>query len=164
MKKQNSMKPYFAFFRLRLSMGLQYRAAALAGLCTQFAWGFLEIFVFHAFYRSNPQAFPMSLQATISYIWLQQAFLTLFAVWFMETEIIDCVSSGNIIYELCRPLSIYPMWYFRNGAYRMAKAILRCVPVLFLAILLPTGYRMGGIYDCSKIGFFVLSFFLAFMG
>ena len=39
-------------------MGLQYRAAALAGVATQFAWGFMEIMIFRAFYRADPASFP----------------------------------------------------------------------------------------------------------
>lgn len=34
------MKKYLSFFRLRFVNGIQYRAAALAGIVTQFAWGF----------------------------------------------------------------------------------------------------------------------------
>ena len=37
------MKEYRAVFRLRFVYAPQYRAAALAGLSTQFAWGFMEI-------------------------------------------------------------------------------------------------------------------------
>ena len=52
------MKKYWSFFRMRFLGGLQYRAAALAGCITQFAWGFLEILMFHAFYRADsPGAF-----------------------------------------------------------------------------------------------------------
>lgn len=47
------MKKYLAFFRLRSAMGLQYRAAALAGIATQFAWGFIEIMAMHVFYTEN---------------------------------------------------------------------------------------------------------------
>ena len=66
---------YLSFFRLRFAMGLQYRTAALAGIVTQFVWGFMEIMIFKAFYRADAASFPMSFQATVSYIWLQQAFL-----------------------------------------------------------------------------------------
>ena len=55
------MKAYSALFRIRFINALQYRAAALAGMATQFAWGFMEIFAFAAFYRANPGAFPMYL-------------------------------------------------------------------------------------------------------
>ena len=75
------MKKYLSFFRLRFVMGMQYRAAALAGVCTQFFWGLMEIMIFSAFYEADAAAFPMSLSATISYVWLQQAFLAFFAVW-----------------------------------------------------------------------------------
>ena len=54
------MKKYLSFFRLRFTMNLQYRAAAFGGVATQFAWGFMEIMVFRAFYRADPGAFPMS--------------------------------------------------------------------------------------------------------
>lgn len=53
------MKKYLSFFRLRFAMGLQYRTAALAGITTQFAWGFMEIMIFHAFYRADAASFPM---------------------------------------------------------------------------------------------------------
>lgn len=48
--KEVPMRKYIAFFRLRFSMGLQYRAAALAGIVTQFVWGTMEILMFRAFY------------------------------------------------------------------------------------------------------------------
>lgn len=62
------MKKYSSFFALRFSMGLQYRAAALAGVATQFAWGFMEIMVYTAFYHTGADSFPMTMQATASYI------------------------------------------------------------------------------------------------
>ena len=37
------MKKYLSFFKLRFVMGMQYRAAALAGVCTQFFWGLMEV-------------------------------------------------------------------------------------------------------------------------
>ena len=106
------MKKYWSFFRLRFSMGLQYRTAAIAGMVTQFFWGGMNILVYRAFYESDAAAFPMTLEATCSYIWLQQAFLVLFAAWLIEHEIFDNIMNGNVAYELCRPISIYNMWFF----------------------------------------------------
>lgn len=137
------MKKYFSFFRLRFSMGLQYRTAALAGIVTQFAWGFLEIMVFRAFYEADAAAFPMSLSATVSYVWLQQAFLAFFMVWMMENEIFDAIVGGGIAYELCRPVDIYWMWFSRSVANRAARAVLRCFPVLLVAAFLPLPYGMA---------------------
>lgn len=137
------MKKYLSFFRLRFTMGLQYRAAALAGIVTQFAWGFMEIMIFRAFYRADAAAFPMSFSATASYIWLQQAFLAFFAAWMMENEIVDSIVNGNIAYELCRPISIYNMWFSRSIATRLSRAVLRCFPILIVAVFVPRPYGIA---------------------
>ena len=123
-------------------MGLQYRTAALAGIATQFVWGFMEINVFHAFHQSDPAAFPMGFEQLASYIWLQQAFLALFMTWFMENEIFDSIMNGNICYELCRPIDIYDMWFARSAANRTSRALLRCAPILLVAFFLPEPYAM----------------------
>ncbi len=134
------MKKYFSFFRLRLVTGLQYRVAALSGLVTQFVWGGLLILGYQAFYRSDPAAFPMTFQATATYIWLQQAFIMLFQAWGFENDIFESIRSGAVAYELCRPVSIYSMWFSRTAARRFSQALLRCVPVLVIAALLPVPY------------------------
>ena len=123
-------------------MGLQYRTAALAGIATQFVWGFMEINVFLAFHRSDPSSFPMEFRQLASYIWMQQAFLALFMTWFMENEIFDCIMDGNICYELCRPIDIYNMWFARSVANRASRALLRCAPILLVAFFLPLPYSM----------------------
>ncbi len=137
------MKKYFSFFRLRLVTGLQYRTAALAGMVTQFFWGFMEIAVFHAFYKADPAAYPMTMEATAAYVWLQQALLAFFGAWMFEGEIFATISSGNLAYELCRPVRIYNMWFARSVASRLSKAILRCMPILVVAAFLPRGYGLG---------------------
>ncbi len=134
------MKKYLSFFRLRFSMGLQYRVAALAGLVTQFVWGGMLILAFAAFYRSDPDAFPMSFQATATYVWLQQAFLMLFQPWGFEGDILEAIQSGSVAYELCRPVSVYNLWFARTVARRVSQTILRCLPVLFLGAVLPAPY------------------------
>lgn len=136
------MKKYIAFFRLRFSMGLQYRAAAAAGVVTQFVWGGMEIMMFRAFYNTDPDVFPMTFQATSAYIWMQQAFLALFMAWLMENEIFDSIVNGNVAYELCRPIDIYNMWFSRSLANRISKAVLRCMPILLVAGFLPAPYGM----------------------
>lgn len=136
------MKKYISFFRLRFSMGLQYRTAAAAGIVTQFFWGAMEILVFRAFYEADAAAFPMSFDAVVTYIWLQQAFLAVFGAWIIEGEIFEAIRNGNIAYELCRPVSIYQMWFSRSVANRVSKALLRCVPILAVAALLPAPYGL----------------------
>ena len=155
------MKKYISFFRLRFNMGLQYRSAAVAGIATQFAWGFMELLAFHAFYETDPASFPMTIEATITYIWLQQAFLALFMGYILEGEIFDSILNGNISYELCRPLSIYNMWYARSLANRLSKAVLRCLPILLVASLLPAPYGITAPADPAAFLRFLLTMVLS---
>lgn len=157
------MKKYISFFRLRFSMGLQYRTAAMAGIVTQFFWGAMEILIFRAFYEAEPEAFPMTLEATSSYIWLQQAFLVLFAAWLVEHEIFDNIMNGNVAYEMCRPISIYNMWFTRSVANRLSRAMLRCVPILLVASFLPSPYGMSAPAGWKNFGFFLLAMVLGFL-
>ncbi len=137
------MKKYLSFFRIRFANGLQYRAAAYAGVITQFAWGFMELLMFSAFYKANSVAFPMEFSHLASYIWLQQAFLALFMTWFLDGEIFSSITSGNIAYELARPMDLYNMWFVKNMASRLSKAVLRCMPILLIALFLPRPYRLS---------------------
>lgn len=157
------MKKYISFFRLRFSMGLQYRTAAAAGVVTQFFWGAMEILVFRAFYEADAAAFPMSFEAVVTYIWLQQAFLAVFGAWIMEGEIFDAIRNGNIAYELCRPISIYQMWFSRSVANRTSKALLRCVPILAVAALLPAPYGLRLPVSWFHGGLFLLTLLLGLL-
>ena len=44
--RPNRYKQYATLFRVRFLTGLQYRAAALAGIATQFAWGGLMVLLY----------------------------------------------------------------------------------------------------------------------
>lgn len=157
------MKKYLSFFRLRFSMGLQYRAAALAGIVTQFFWGAMEILAFRAFYEADPAAFPMTFQATVGYVWLQQAFLALFAAWMFENEIFESISNGGVAYELCRPVDIYGMWFSRSAANRLSRAVLRCSPILLVAAFLPEPYGMPAPASLPAFIFFIITMFLGLL-
>jgi ABC-2 type transport system permease protein len=154
---------YISFFRMRFIAGLQYRAAALAGIVTQFVWGVMELLMYRAFYQVNPDAFPMTLQELSSYIWLQQALLALFMTWFLENDIFRTITEGGIAYELCRPADLYDMWFFRSMASRMSKAVLRCMPILVFAAFVPSPYGMGLPAGLNAGIWFVITAFLGLL-
>lgn len=157
------MKKYLSFFRMRFVLGLQYRAAALAGVATQFFWGAMNVLMYKAFYETDPAAFPMTLNATVTYVWLQQALLLLFAAWLIEHEIFDDIVSGNVVYELCRPISIYDMWFSRSMANRLSCAVLRCFPILIVAAFLPQPYGLSAPASLRHFGLFLLTGVLGFL-
>lgn len=160
MKHLQSMRKYPAFFRLHFNMGLQYRTAALAGVATQFFWGLMELLTFHAFYESGAAAFPMTLQNLCTYVWLQQAFLALFMVWYVDHDIVMAITQGNIAYELCRPINLYDMWFHKTLAKRMSATLLRCIPVLILALCIPAPYGLSLPENPAMFLLFLLTLFL----
>ena len=151
------MRQYLAFFRMRLLAGLQYRAAALAGMSTQLVWGTMEVLLYRAFWLSDPDSFPMGMEALSSYIWLQQAFLSLFAMWRWEFDILESVKTGSVAYELLRPTDIYSMWMARSIANRLSQAALRMVPVLVVSSLLPSPWGLRLPASPAAFALFLLS-------
>jgi ABC-2 type transport system permease protein len=157
------MKKYFSFFKIRFIHGLQYRAAAYAGIATQFAWGGLTLLMFAAFYKTGASSFPMTFPELSSYIWLQQAFLALFMTWYFDNDIMNSIVTGNIAYELCRPIDLYVMWFLKNIAVRSSRAVLRCFPVLIIAFCLPEPFNMSLPKTFSSGFLFLLSVIMGFM-
>ncbi len=137
------MKKYWSFFKIRFVNSLQYRAAALSGMATQFFWGFMYILMYSAFYRTNPAQFPMEFSDLSTYIWLQQALLALFMAWYFDMDLLNSISNGNIAYELARPLEIYSMWFVKETANRTSRAALRCGGILLVAFFIPQPYGLN---------------------
>jgi ABC-2 type transport system permease protein len=146
---------------MRFIGALQYRAAAFGGIATQLAWGGMEILALAAFYRANPSAFPMEFSHAVSYVWMQQAFLTLFVVWSWEADILSSISEGSIAYDLVRPVDLYGRWLCQIIGSRLAKALLRCSPILIAAFILPEPYGMSLPPGAGTLLLFFLSAFLS---
>ncbi|MCL2593794.1 MAG: ABC-2 family transporter protein [Defluviitaleaceae bacterium] len=155
------MRKYTAIFRMRYLNVIQYRAAALGGAATQFAWGSMEILAFLAFYRANPSNFPMEFSEVSSYIWLQQAFLALFMMWFWEADIVKNITDGGVAYEMVRPVDLYNRWFFTITANRLARATLRCIPILLVGFILPSPIGLSLPPSLPQFGLFLVSTALA---
>ena len=157
------MKKYWSFFRIRFIRGLQYRTAAISGMLTQFVWGTMEILLFRAFYEASPESFPMKFEALSTYVWLQQAFLALYMVWFWESELFSSIATGDVAYELCRPVRLYHMWFTRGLAVRLSKTVLRCMPILALSSFFPSPYGLNFPGDITIWGITLLSMILGLL-
>lgn len=152
------MKQYLSFFKLKFAVGLQYKAAALAGIATQIFFGFVFIMVYVAFYSSGTNNTDISLNEIVPYLWLNQAFLSLIFVWHKDNEILSMIRKGDVAYELCRPQNLYIMWFVRILASKLSAALLRCVPLLIMAFLLPAPYNLTLPPNFTAFIFFLISF------
>jgi len=136
------MRAFFAFFRMRFRALLQYRAAAISGILTQWAFGMVRVMALLAFYESSDAVQPLSMAQTVTYIWITQAVLGILP-WNVDEEISTTIRTGQVAYELARPQDIYSMWFARSLAKRTAPTLLRAVPQFIIALfIIPAPYKM----------------------
>jgi len=148
------MKGYLAVFKIRMKALFQYRAAAFAGIFTQLFWGIIQIMVFRAFYKQFSDLEPISLSQTITFIWIGQALLQLLP-WSLDEEVEMQIKSGNVAYELVRPVQLYGLWFVRSLAIRLIPTAMRSFPIFvicgFLGLKLPVSLEAGGVFCLSVI-------------
>jgi len=139
------LRPYLAIFTARFLMMLQYRAAAIAGIVTQFWFGAIMIMALSAFYAGGRGSTSITLAEAITYVWLGQAFLGLLP-WNVDPEIVLMMRTGNVAYERLRPVDTYFYWLARAMAWRTAATLLRSVPLLVVTSAL---FELAGLEDWS---------------
>ncbi len=135
------MSGYLSYFKTQLITGLQYKQAAIAGLLTQFFWGFLNVMVYQAFY-AHTSIDSINFSELICYVWLNQAFFALIYIRTKDSEIRSSIKNGLVAYELCRPYNLYNWWYIKFLARKYAAVTLRFLPVLICSFLLPKPYNL----------------------
>src|SRR5262245_17543669 len=163
------VRPYLAIFAARFLMMLQYRAAALAGIATQFWFGAIMIMALSAFYASGRGSASITLAEAITYTWLGQAFLGLLP-WTVDPEIAAMMRSGNVAYEQLRPVDTYYYWFARAMAWRASATLLRSVPLILVtaglfpllgladwAMQTPPGLSEFGLFAISMLATLLLS-------
>jgi len=131
------VRPYLALFRTRFRALLQYGAAAVAGFGTQLFFGVIRMMILQAFFAGRAAPQPMTLQQTVGYVWLGQSFFHLLPYSANpDPDVRDLIRTGEVAYELARPLDLHSLWLSRALAARVAPTLLRAVPMLALALLL----------------------------
>ena len=119
---------------------LQYRAKALSGVVTQIFWGLMYIYLYTAF-MGMKIIDGFSISQMISYVWIGQAF---FVLRFSDLPK-NCgkeIENGNVCYKFVRPVDLYSQWYAEHFGYKLSATLIRCVPLLVVAFLLPPSMRL----------------------
>ena len=151
------MRAYLSIFRMRRRMETQYRGAVLGGLICQVFFGIILVAIYRALYAGKPQ--PIPLNHVTTYVWLQQAFFRMLLG--TDPELQDKIRTGAIAYDLCRPLYLYGYYYARILAQKLTGSLLRALPMLALAALLPEGW---GLCLPASLPAFLLAVFALVLG
>lgn len=155
------MRTYLAYFRIAFLNEIQYRTAAIAGALTQFAFGIMYILLYAAFARTNIMAMPMDAGSLTNYVWLTQMFLVIYYIWVVDSMALDAIKSGNIAYELTKPISLYKMWFTRNYARRLSIMLLRGGIIFPIIFLLPEPFRFSLPSNMGLFFLFLITLFLS---
>jgi ABC-2 type transport system permease protein len=132
------MRAYLSVFKMRLRMEFQYRGAMIGGILCQMFFGLILVALYRALYEGKPQSVPIESVAT--YVWLQQAFFRMMVA--SDADLLDKIRSGDISYDLCRPVNMYGFYYMRVMAQKLMGSVMRAVPMLIMAFLLPKGWGL----------------------
>lgn len=123
------MHTFLSLARLAIRRQFTYRAAAMAGLATNFFFGLLRAAVMVALYGSQTQVNGLSLQDAITFTGLSQAsiaFLSLFG-WL---EIVHSVNSGQVGADLLKPMSYFGFWMAQDLGRSLVNLLVRGFPIM----------------------------------
>ena len=133
------MRAYLSAFRMRWQMETQYRGAVLGGILCQIFFGLILVSLYRALYAGKPQSTPV--ENVVSYVWLQQAFFRMLLS--SDGDLVNKIRTGDIAYDLCRPLQLYGFYYVRVMAQKLVGSLMRAAPMFLFAFLLPGGYGLS---------------------
>lgn len=136
------MKAYISYFKKELITGLQYRAAAIAGIATQLFWGLIFVMLYKAFY-SHTSIDSINYEELMCYVWLTQSFFACIYIRNKDQDIRNAIVDGNVAYELCRPYNLYWWWFLKLLSKRYAATLLRFSPILILGLIIPKPYGLS---------------------
>ena len=150
-------------FHLRARMELQYRAAAVGGFVTQLFFAMILLFLYQALDKAGtrPGQAIIPFSQTVTYVWVQQSFFRL--LFGSDSGLAQAILSGDLAYELCRPVSLYPYWLIRILAQKSIASLMRAWPLLLVATFLPKPWRMTWPGDPRQLLAFVVSLSLGML-
>ena len=119
---------------------LTYRAATIAGLITNFGFGWLRVSVLLALYNGRPAVEGITVSGLYAYVALTQAVITYLALfgWY---DLMNSVHTGEIGADLLKPMSYFNFWLAQDAGRAAISFLLRGVVImLFFGLVFPMTY------------------------
>lgn len=125
------MKLFIEFTKRSFRRHLTYRAAALAGLATNFFFGLLRIAVLLALFGDRQVVEGYSVAGIITYTGLTQAVIAYLSIfgWY---DLMNSVHSGEVGADLLKPMSYFQFWMAHDLGRALASLLLNGVSFMLL--------------------------------
>ena len=125
------MNLFIEFTKRSFRRTLTYRAAALAGLVTNFFFGLLRVAVLLALFGDQQEVQGYSVAGVITYTALTQAliaFLSIFG-WY---QLMQSVHSGEVGADLLKPMNYFQFWMAHDAGRALASLLLNGVTFMII--------------------------------
>jgi ABC-2 type transport system permease protein len=125
------MRLFWELGKLAFQRQLTYRAAALAGLATNFFFGMLRAAVLVALFGERQQVAGFTVPGAITYTGLTQAVIAILS-FFGWWEVMNAVYSGEISATLLKPMRPFNYWLAQDLGRAAANLLMRGVTIMLL--------------------------------
>jgi ABC-2 type transport system permease protein len=134
------MRLFWEIARRAFQRHLTYRAATVAGLITNFGFGWLRVSVLLALYDGRPVVEGITQTDLYAYVALTQAVITYLAI-FGWIEIMNSVYTGEIATDLLKPMNYFLFWLAQDAGRAAVALLLRGVIIMiFFGLVFPMSY------------------------
>lgn len=123
------MRTFFEISKRAFRLQMSYRAATIAGLLTNFFFGWLRAIVMIALYNGREEMLGIGLPEIVTYTAVTQAIISFLSIfrWF---EVSNTVYSGEIGADLLKPMDYTLYWMARDFGRAAAALLTRGLPIL----------------------------------
>jgi ABC-2 type transport system permease protein len=123
------MRLFLELARRAFERQLAYRAAAFAGLATNFFFGLLRAAVMVALYQGRQEIAGFSMIQAVTFTGLSQAIIgsMSFFGWY---DLMNNVYSGGVASDLLKPMNLFSYWLAQDAGRALALLFLRGVPIM----------------------------------
>jgi ABC-2 type transport system permease protein len=128
------MRLFWELSKLSFQRQLTYRAAALAGLSTNFFFGIMRAALLVALYGAQKQVAGMTVADAITYTGLTQALIAFLSL-FGSFDVMNSVYSGEIAADLLKPLDYVRLWLARDLGRAIANLLMRSLTIMLFYAL-----------------------------
>lgn len=137
------MRLFWEIARRSFKRQLTYRAATIAGLITNFGFGWLRVSVLLALYDGRSVVEGITETDLYAYVALTQAVITYLALfgWY---DLMESVHTGEVGADLLKPMGYFQFWLAKDAGRAAVALLLRGVVImLFFSLVFPMNYPTG---------------------
>ncbi len=141
---------------------MTYRAAAIAGLATNFFFGLIRVAILLALYGDRQVVEGYTVADIITYTALTQAVIAYLGMfgWF---DLMNSVHTGEIATDLLKPMSFFRFWLAQDLGRALVNFLLRGIGVMILyGLLFELVYPKTAVQILATILTLILSWLVSF--